>query len=470
MVERRLSQERAIDRQVNAVSLTDRHKTAADEREIPRDDRLPGLSTLLDAGKVQAILAPRVSAAVGEDFRISYVRYKPATSCVVMYTLRYTDGDGKRAEMLFYGKCYKEDDYANAVGKADTQQWVTVANLEPVIPAPELCAIFYVYPNDCELTGLRLIAHPKKMQRILYDNLAGYPNDEWRISDKQLRTTTVRFKPEKRAVVRFDTRAKHRQTRKWERVCVYMRSYCDDRGKLMFEVMKKLHETFDKNEQLIVPRPLVYLADKRLLLMEGLPGKPVLARLLGSSGSKYASNAGAALAELHRFDDRTIPVRSPRHLLDDVRLTGDTLSRVAPETRQEVGSLVEMLAGGQPEEVVSGFVHGDFYHGQILVHKGPDAILDFDRSYRGDSVADIGNFCAHLRQLTLQGRLSGWKELQDAFVDGYERAGAKPDRDRLRFWTAVGLFQLSVGPFRSLQPGWMEKTAAILRACRSVLT
>ncbi len=456
------------------MTRSERQKTVANGREIPRDERLPGLSALLDAGRVRELIAPHAAGAFEsvEDCRITYVRYKPQTSCVVTYTLRCAGRDGEFVEQLFYGKCYTERDFANAARKAGSQQWVQTSNMEPVIPLPELCAIIYVYPNDRELAGLRVIAQPKKMQRMLYESLSDYPDGEWRISDKRLRATTVRYKPEKRAVVRFDTRATHRQSGAREAVCVYLRAYADRQGEALFTLMQKLHETFFNEEALQVPRPLAYFADKGLLLIEGLAGEQMVTGLCGPRAVDCAAGVARAIAVLHGFEGGDLQTRTSATLMDDARATAVTLGHVAPETGVQVNELLAALQASRPGDPEGGmrFVHGDFYHGQVLIQDGGQAILDFDRSYMGDPLVDIGNFCAHLRLLVLQNRISDWKPLHDAFVGAYAEAAGQPDPEQLRFWTALGLFQLSVGPFRSLQAEWRAKSERILNECRSVLT
>ncbi|MFQ5510613.1 MAG: aminoglycoside phosphotransferase family protein [Candidatus Krumholzibacteriia bacterium] len=447
------------------------HHTSTSAREIPRDEHLPGLSTLLDAARARELIAPRVGNTHGTvgECSIAYVRYKPDTSCVVTYALKCAAPDS--SDLLFYGKCYTPDDFDNAARKANSQQWVTACDVEPVLLLPELCSIIYTYPNDRELDGLRLIAAPKKMQRMLYEHLTDYPGDEWRISDKRLRATTVRYKPEKRAVVRFDTRATHRERGNRERICVYLRSYSDDRGRAQFELMQKLHASFHQRGQVEVPRPLAYFADKHLLLIDGLPGVPMLDRFSDAGVRRDVARAAQALAELHRFGDADLATRTVSDLMDDARSTAGTLGHVAPGTGAEVRELMAALESIQPgSDHAIGFVHGDFYHGQVLIDEdGSPAILDFDRSYAGDVTADVGNFCAHLRLLALQSRISGWAALRDAFAGAYSDVAGGLDPDRLRFWTALGLFQLSVGPFRSLRPEWRTKTENILKECWSAL-
>ncbi|MFQ5600770.1 MAG: phosphotransferase family protein, partial [Candidatus Krumholzibacteriia bacterium] len=441
------------------------------DADVPRDDLLPGLGTLLDAQQVARILEQHANGSFGqiESCRVFYVRYKPGTNCLIAISVRRVEESaGSASEVLLCAKCYTESDYVNAARKLDVHRWVERAGIRPVIPLPELRSILYVFPNDSELAGLRLVAHPKRIQRILYESVPSYPQHVWRISDRRLRATTVRYKPEKRAVLRIDTRATHRSSGQHERLCVYMRTYSDDRGRAIHALMHELHAQFQQRPGPVLPRPFVYLADQRCLFMEGLEGDPMLELLDGSIGEDCVTRVATDLVALHRCGAASVPGRSAADLLQDARATESTLVQVAPELRDDVQEILRILDTRRPDSrrAAEGFVHGDFHHGQVLVQSDRVAILDFDRSYVGDPLADVGNFCAHLRVLQAQKRIADAGGLSEAFVGAYAAAtGRRPDPAQLGFWTVLGLFQLSVRPFRTLESGWMAKTARVLGEC-----
>src|SRR4051794_3279027 len=59
----------------------------ADTDLVRRDSALPGLATLLDPDAFAAALCRAVPGLGVEGGRITYVRYKPGTSCLVGYRL-----------------------------------------------------------------------------------------------------------------------------------------------------------------------------------------------------------------------------------------------------------------------------------------------------------------------------------------------------------------------------------------------
>lgn len=440
----------------------------------PDDPALPGLSSLLDPDRVKEILKRPYAKLPGEisHCRIDYVRYKPATSCLVAYTLTGADPKtGQTHEQIISGKCYQSSDFGDAESKARAKHTGGDDSVPPILPVADLNCIFFLYPHDNELDGLETLSDSRKVRRILYQHLDRLPRTEWRISHKRMRTTVIRFKPEKRAVVRIDTYATNLRTNRKEHVTIFVRHYSDDRGGSEFTLMKRLHDRFSDGAELTVPRPLVYEPDKRLLFMEGLDGEVFLPLLTGPEGPLFAARAAKALAALHRFDRAVRPLRTAADCLSEARSTAETVGHVFPESYDATDDIIQKLTHCVPEPPPHvSIVHGDFYHSQLLVREESEAIIDFDRSYLGDPAADVGNFLAHLRLLGLEGRLADVRSLSDSFLKAYsEHAGSDPGQERIGFWTAIGLFGLAVRPFRNLDPAWKEKTSKILTLCSESL-
>lgn len=189
--------------------------TIADIADIPRDDSLPGLGVMLDPEKFLTHLRIGIGDRLGviEACTITYIRYKPKTNCLVAYELSVKEAcQEKPKRVIFYAKLYTEDDYFNALDKSQKVRWIKLHDTPSILPLDNQLAILYFFPNDCLIDGLRILSDRKKVQRLLYDSLSGFPAEDWRISDSRLQTTTVRYKPERRAVIRVDTRAVNRHS------------------------------------------------------------------------------------------------------------------------------------------------------------------------------------------------------------------------------------------------------------------
>ena len=109
-------------------------------------------------------------------------------------------------------------------------------------------------------------------------------------------------------------------------------------------------------------------------------------------------------------------------------------------------------------------VHGDFNDKQILLSENAVTILDLDEAMAGDPVYDLGLFIAHLERYALVGDLGPGQveRLSEALLDGYGQVTRKPLPAHVELYTAFGLVQLAVEPFRILVPDWPAKIEAVL--------
>lgn len=440
-----------------------------DNAEIPADRELPGLEIMLDSSRVASILRRRIGS--GESVRgrceITYIRYKPGTNCIIAYRYSFPGADGE-ADLLLYAKVYSAAEYSAAVEKSANHRWIEIPGTDPVIILPEHSTIIYLYPNDCIMDGLRIMADPRKIQRILYEFYDKFSKEEWRVSDRKIRLKVMRYKPERRVVLRCDTRAVNRKTGERVKLAAYLRIYGDDPGPGIYSVQQELYDKTRDSREVGVPRPLGYMAERRALLMEEAPGVQLLASRDGGNDARVVSLTAKALAALHRTDVSGLREKSAGYFYEETAATRDMLKNIIPPQAARADEVFELLGRRVPPPGHAGTVHGDFYYGQVLNDKGRIIILDFDRAHRGDTEYDAGNFIAHLRLLRIRGELPGSGELESIFLKTY-RESRMAGLQNLEFWIALGLFRLSVAPFRALEHSWVDKTIEILVECEKVL-
>jgi len=443
---------------------------SSEGHEIPVDRRVPGMARLLDPQTVAAL--PQLTALWGDRFgcQITYVRYKPDTNCLIAYAIQKPDVTDSQPS-LCYAKCFPESEYESAVAKLEQHRWVETRDFPSAIPLPDLSAVIYLFPNDSHLDGLRILATPKKIQRALYAHDLDYPEDTWRISDRRLRVTPVRYKPERRAVLKLNTRAVHRQTGEKRPLEAYMSIFTDDRGRAIYRTMSELHTHVQLLSQVTTPRPYAFIEDRGAILVEGLEGTPI-APAQKRFTQEVAAQSAHALAALHEWHGGSLRSEGLTEIQDRVQSTARTLAQIAPgveQVAQHVANRLNELAPSLQREA-GGFVHGDFYYGQVLFGGSKVAVVDFERSYRGDAAADVGNYCAHIRLAGLNGQLDNDAALISTFVHEYRAtASISIPPQALHFWTALGLYLLAVQPFRTLESGWRQKTDRILRLCAELV-
>ncbi len=439
--------------------------------EAPQDPALPGLQSVLSTEHMTAHLAGRLgrpeTSIIGCE--IKYVRYKPGTNCLVAYGITTVD---QETEMLAYGKVYTKEDYERARLKIKSHRWVQNDELPAPIELNKERAILYFFPDDCLLEGLRILSDNKKIQRLLYDWYDTYPESVWRISDRRLNISPVRYKPERRAVLRCDTRATHRTNGSKSPLTVYVRIYSDGRGGNNFRLMESLYRQTVASDKLRIPRPLGYLASRNLLMMEGLAGSQFKEAQAAAEDNELYTRLGSALAIFHTLTANVLERRSVNEVATESFSGAESLAKLIPEIATTVTKVKALLKELTPNDSgdMLGLVHGDFHQGQTLIADDSVGIIDFDRAHLGDQCADLGELCAHLRLSDLRGEIPSYQDVEAAFLAGYEKAsGITLKRQRLTYWTALRLLSLAVSPFRRLEQHWRAKVREITIECEKLL-
>lgn len=439
---------------------------------IRRDTQLPALPALIDPRSVVAFLAEKTEGIIpsSAEGRITYIRYKPETNCLIAYATNFVDSHtGEAKEILLYAKCFTTPDFLNAVQKAHTRRWVTPLFGLPVISLPEWNTLFYLFPNDALIKGLRVVASPKKIQRLLYRYLdsdngsrPGFESKIWRISDRRLKTTVLRYKPERRAVLRCQTRAVHRETGQKRSVVCYLRFYADDCGTEIFRTTRQLYNLHGSSAFLETPAGYGYEANLRLLIIGEVGGIPLLNRfeqLCAESQPEELQTdfqrIAKALAVFHKSPLSQPGMRVENDFLSELAVARATLEFLVPELQAQIALLVTSLQSQPPDFRPTGLMHGDLHFGQILIAPEKIGFLDFDRTTSGPGLYDVGNFLANLWLLKVGGRIANPQPLAIRFVEAYQKAAKQHiPQSAINWWTAFCLVLLAVEPFRRFETDW----------------
>ena len=448
---------------------------AAVSQTVIRDDRLIGLGVMLN----DDLSRDQISSALSDQSirllfsEIRYVRYKPATNCIIGYRLKYVlAGRTEEDSCYAYAKCYLKEDFANAKEKLEG-----MSDVGPMCPVslPEINTIIYPVWCDKELEGVELAFSPRKMARPLRDGLTEFPDTQWRLSDKKLRAEIVRYKPERRAVIKLDTRAKNRTTGEKIPLTVYARCYADDRGGTIGPLMTALSETGALLDQpVIVPSPISYILEKRVLLTRSIEGRPLSDCMSSGEAELFLTKSGAALSWIHSVKYEQLKPLSNSDYLHEVCATADSLSQIVPSQAALIKELKSALVKKLSPEIESsiGLIHGDFYSDQVLVSSvdRPVAVIDFDRVAYGDQLIDLANFCADLRLEKMWRGQDKAKQFETAFLRGYYKSQVDSARPgHFETLVAAQMLRQVIAPFRRWDSGWQEKIRIGLEICRKVI-
>jgi aminoglycoside phosphotransferase (APT) family kinase protein len=219
-----------------------------------------------------------------------------------------------------------------------------------------------------------------------------------------------------------------------------------------------------------LPRPIEYLPDVGVLIMERLEGRPLAE--LGSVDQETLNGAIRLLACLHDSDAQPDQQRDSQRILRSVRRKARQISELAPESAVPIWSVVRALEATWVEDRELVPCHGDFSPRNILVGPGRIALIDWDRFQRTDSARDVAyigawSWVAALRE----NRPPDWSALEHAVAEYNSLRPQANVETRLGFYAAAGLVRIA----HSLVKLWPqdahlvpELAAEALRACSRV--
>lgn len=394
--------------------------------------------------------APAAAAAT-----VDYVRFKPGTSC--LFGLGTTT-----SRPLGYVKIFLSGGAEDCYEKYRSRG----RDAGDVHRIPGLDALWFRFPLDRTVAGLEALTDVAKLKHLLHASVPGLGPGEERIRARKSSVSILRYKPERRCLVRADLSTRSAGGESGSRVVV-AQAYGDDSGARVHAAMRRLRE--HGHPALRTPRPLGWNASRRTLIQEFVPGTPWGERLHDPGAASGAALAGRALRELREVappdglrsaDAWTATTEAARVLHDLARIAGGELAGAATEL---ASALLRGLGDLRPAP--PSLLHGDFHYHQLLVEADSGALIDWDEIRLGDPREDAGNLIAHLRLRELQGRLDGGAadRLVVTFLDAWSPGGPP---DGLAQFAAVGLARLALVPFRNLETDWADKSLAIVERAR----
>jgi aminoglycoside phosphotransferase (APT) family kinase protein len=90
-------------------------------------------------------------------------------------------------------------------------------------------------------------------------------------------------------------------------------------------------------------------------------------------------------------------------------------------------------------------VHGDFRHGNLIIGRdGVRAVLDWELAHTGDPMEDLGWICVNSWRFGEIDKPVGGFGSREELFEGYEAAGRRVDRARVKFWEVMGTLRWGV--------------------------
>jgi len=179
---------------------------------------------------------------------------------------------------------------------------------------------------------------------------------------------------------------------------------------------------------------------------EAVAGETIARRILrddefADARPLLAGQFGEALASIHTIDPERLPWLERDDELDKYRRVAEELELARPAF--EVA--FRWLEQHRPTAGPPTFVHGDFRLGNMIIDgEGLAAVIDWELAHVSDPMEDLAWLCVRAWRFGGEHPVAGLGSY-DELLDGYERvAGARADRDALRWWEIMGTLKWGI--------------------------
>lgn len=376
-----------------------------------------------------------------------YARWKPRTSLTAGYALAWPDGSRRWVSWKRYadGKAARLADRRDPVVSAEAAD----ALLAESALLPDQGVHLWALPFDRELPGLERASDLRRTKRFLLEE-GLFPGR--RVRSASSRVEVVRYKPERRAVLRLDLRL--RPLEGGEKTSERLAARALPPAEALRVIAARTRWQAERPDDLAPP--LVACEPRTGLLLEPwLPVEPFAPDAFGHAGL-----AGELLGRLHRAPVGPAPASPPAGVQGALELFA-----LEPQVaRAARGLAVDPTGPARP----AAWIHGDFHPDQVAL-EAPDGralLLDLDRLGVGDPLGDLATWTAdrlardpHVDLRAASGDL----------LAGYARGGgAPPDGAGLAEACAAALVRLAAGALRRLEHDAAAKASRLLERARDL--
>jgi hypothetical protein len=424
------------------------------------------IAAVPDIASVRAFLEPRCEdAAALAALEVSHVNPAADGSLKLLLegprpgggTLRLT------ARRLAPAKARRFEDELNRRGR-ERGPGPATGFADAAMYAPELGLLFQVFPADRRLPSLPTVIDGRAMAPILEGSLALRAGGE-RV--RAVRARAVRYKPERKCLVRYDIRwaggAEDLPAVVYGRVAS-RRKFERARG-----VPTQLRAA-GGGAAFALPEELGVRDDLCLQLLSHVPGRPLSALAETPAFPGLCARAGASLSVLHALPALLAERAGPAARVAHVTRVAGEFAALLPRRRERIaaaGRAVGELVRALPP-VPARVVHGDFHGDNVLVGGTSLGLIDLEDCAMGDPASDVAQYLVELerRSRTSAVAQAGRRAFSQAYLDAAgERIGA-----RLPAHIAAHRFLAAYQCLRRpLDPAPEEDAEALLEACEDAL-
>jgi len=458
---------------------------------------LPGLATALDE---QAMRDTLQQLLFGADARYTIERCNPGQAiylgtdfCGLRYEMEVRDrASGELIEPLVIGRVFQDgaaraafmrDKLApvaeRARGRADLALFAAAA-----AEIDALNMVVHAFPLDGDLPVLLDVTEPEYVVALLKETLPGARAGDF--TPRESRAELAHYGRQHRCTLRYIIDGAGRDGSPARQV-VYAKVAADGSGARTVPVLDELRERLGAHG-INIPTVLGFRPEEQLLLLEAIPGKPQVARLLKARlagtdrpGDRALEDAVAACGRIAAAMHGSGIGQGRRRALEDElawqnRSTA-ALARVAPELGALLQSWLDHTSARarDAEPLPLCFGHGDFTYTQLIFDGQQSGLVDFDTVCQAEPALDLGQFLAYQRLAILKDQRpeaplapEAVEQLCEQFFGSYleARGGAVSDERRLRervaIYEVLMLMRLAIHSWQKLKVSRLKHALTLL--------
>ena len=356
----------------------------------------------------------------------------------------------------------------------------------PAAVIEPLKMVISVFPMDGMLPTLIAATDTRRMVEIFNDTLPEALSGEYSINKVQL--DLAHYGRYQRCVLRYKLDGELADTYEQQQKIVYGKVDADGQGGLTVQVISALREKLREPNlpyYFRVPMSYGYLPDLDLLLMEALPGDPVIKRLIkegkDDSGTWQESNftveesmavCARMLLTLHSSGIKLGRRNSLETKSGSVKEEIRTVQQVYPELGDQLCNWMDEILEYAQEfpPMPLCLSHGDYTYTQLIFDGKQGGLVDFDTICQAEPALDLGQFLAYQRLTILKDHPSlhdAVDRLSEIFLDTYiaEARGWVHDEQLLR--ARVSVYEL-ISLIRLMLHSWQKFKGSRLKLALSI--
>ena len=476
-----------------AAGLTRDQTDPLSSRVLRRE--LPGLAEALDEERMrprlQALLFGAESPTTIERCNPGQAIYLGGDVCGLRYELELKDRtSGARSEALIVARVFSDEAACRRFMDEQVAPVATLAEGRPELAAfarvaaaiEELNLVVHAFPIDGELPILLEATDPELMVALLAaEDLEGF-------RPQRCRVELALYGRRHRCTLRYTLDGTDASGAPAQRV-IYGKVANDGTGARTVPVIAALREALAASDGGVrIPRVITYHPELQLLLLEAIPGRPQIARLLKARLAGHPENlpgaptlegamaaCGRIAAAIHGSG---IELGHERSLESEVAWQEQRiaeLSRITPELGAQLLAWLRQTAeaGRSTAPLPIGFAHGDFTYTQLIFDGTQNGLVDFDTVCQAEPALDLGQFLAYQRLAIRRNQRPGSPadladQLCAAFLDAYLAAPGKRAADertiraRAHIYELLMLLRLAIHSWQKLKVSRMEHAMKLI--------